>query len=221
MLRLRFKFACALGALACGVLLGRPSAAALITFDSIVPSEIIYSGLEHEGAVFTSDHFHLYGRMRPQPDVADNGSTWLGFESGRGEAVTMSLLDHSLFSLLSLDLSEFYGISVNDRPDAQVVTLVGTTGGGETVAHQLFLDSSRADGIGGVTDFEPFSLPDTFTDLSSVTLFGTRLDGRDGGLAVDNILYVSVPEPASVSLLGLGIVGLIWSRRRHRSDRHR
>jgi hypothetical protein len=179
----------------------------------LIAVEAVYVGLDYEGVNFSSDHFHIHGRMKPQPDFADNGTSYLGYESGRGDAITMSLLSGGLFSLLSLDLAEFYSIVVPLRPDAEVLTLLGTTANGAILTHQLFLDGNRADGIGGIEDFEHFLIPN-FTDLFSVTFVGTLLSGADGGVSLDNIEYVSVPEPAMLSLLTAGLIGVFASRRR-------
>jgi hypothetical protein len=41
---------------------------------------------------------------------------------------------------------------------------------------------------GSANDFQPFALPATFSDLTSVLFYGIRADGYDGGIAMDNLV---------------------------------
>ena len=101
-------------------------------------------------------------------------------------------------TLLSID---FFDIETKEN---------GTTPGGDNTI-QLF-------GIGGVEIMaDTFYTPDTGGDrtwdrlpfnVSGVLSMRIHMGGSG---AIDNIVFV--PEPASLSLLGIGLLGLAWLRR--------
>lgn len=198
--------------------------AVVLTFDEIPAQEAIQTSVDSGGYHFTSNHMHTYG-CGHWDLVASNGTTHLGYESGRGAPITMTRADGGTFSLLSLDASEFYPNSGGDRPNAEFLRIVGTWLDGATATLDVVLDGILADGTGGVVDFEHFTLPALFTNVSSIIFTGLRFEGRDGGVAIDNLDVevggvvtppdsTHVPEPGTLALLGMGLLGMGAARRR-------
>jgi len=167
--------------------------AQVLTFDEMAPdpqrNPILGSVMcsASTGFRFQSDHFHVIGQDYPAPFAWD-GSTFLGYESGRGFPIVLEREGTGTFSLFSLDAGEFYGAHDPEHPDAEWITLTGYQAGGGIVTHSFFLDGIR-DGSGGLPDFEHFVLPPTFVNLRSVVFNGWLQGNIPGGLAFDNLEY--------------------------------
>ena len=131
---------------------GQAEAQQLLTFDELAPTQIPILGsvvcANATGFRFFSEHFHLIGGTFLQ-DFSSNGTTHIGYESGRGFPITMERVGGGTFSLFSLDAAEFYAVPGTDRPDAQMLTITGFQQGGGTVSYTVNLDGIH-DGPGGV-----------------------------------------------------------------------
>jgi Concanavalin A-like lectin/glucanases superfamily/Bacterial Ig domain len=179
---------------------GSPADAQVLTFNELAPPDNpILGSIEcvanGSGFRFFSDHFHLIGigNTAVFEGFTSNDTAHIGYESGRGFPVTMARVGAGTFSLFSLDAAEFYAQPVPDRPDAERLTITGFQAGGGTVTHTLTLDGVR-DGPAGVVDFQHFTLPGTFVNLTSVVFTGLRGVDEAGGVSVDNLEYtLSVP----------------------------
>jgi hypothetical protein len=105
----------------------------------------------------------------------------------------------------------------------QQITVTGNKVGGTTVSATLFLDGIF-DGPGGQPDFQTFAFGPEWANLVSVVLLGTGGTSPFPGLsplnyfAIDNVVVdtAAVPEPGTLTLLGLGSAYLIRRRRRNR-----
>ena len=201
-----------------GFLLALTSASAeavVLAFD-VPPSETIYTSAEVDGFLIASGHFHLFG----DGYFASNGTTYLAYESARGYPFTVSKAGGGTFSLRAFDGAEAVTTAPADRPAAEAIGVRGTRADGSTVTAVLTLDGVHDGGASGsADDFQPFILPPEFSDLTSVLFYGVRSDGRDGGIAVDNLNIdigastgdaspptVSVSSPAAGNVAGTVLV---------------
>lgn len=204
------------------MLCGGAAQATILTFDEIPGTENIQNHLDYQGFTFTSSHMHFYGCGHAgYEDIAFNGTTKIGYEGDRGSPITMSRQDGGAFNLLSLDVAEFFANGLYpDKPNADFLTITGTLLGGGLVSYNLFLDGINDGPFGTLADFQHFVLPNLFSNVTSLLFTGLRLDGvTSGGVSLDNLEVtdsstVSVPEPGSLGLLGISLLGLAAARRR-------
>jgi hypothetical protein len=161
-----------------------------------------------EGFSFSSTHQHICDSTRT--DLVSNGSNYLSTEEP--VVITMVDLGGGRFNISQIDLAE-QALSP-DITNATSVRITGYRFGGTTVVGTFTLDGI-ADGAGGVDDFETFELH--FANLLFLTFegLGAVPPGTFGpAFSVDNIVVRRIAEPATLALLGIGLAGLAFSRRK-------
>ena len=139
---------------------------------------------------------------------ASNGTQFLGLDAFGGPTTTISPVGGGPFAFSSIDVGEWsFG---GGTLWARHVLVTGNLVGGGTISRTLDLDGVF-DGPGGVSDFQTFAFDASWTNLSSVILQGS---GGDPGnyFGVDNVVLSAVPEPGTLTLLGLGAAFLIRRR---------
>lgn len=193
------------------------------TFEDVTaPGNPSVNELYSAALLFTSDTFNTVS----DPDAGlldqvDNGTIYVA-EIGEDEGlpITMRRADGAPFALVSFDgaecflneaLAQHYGFGNAAAIEVTAVTVLG-----ETVSASFPLDGIK-DGPDGADDFEGFTLPVEFGNVTSATFGGTRPVGGRGAIAVDNIVTeVPIPEPASIVLTGIAVMTLAMVRRKTR-----
>jgi hypothetical protein len=202
------------------MLSGGAAQATILTFDEIPGTENIQTHLDYQGFTFTSTHMHFYGCAHAgYEDIAFNGTTKLGAEGDWGGPITMSRQDGGAFSLLSLDIAEFFNNGLYpDKPNADLLNLTATLLDGSQVSWDLVLDGINDGPFGTLEDFQHVVLPDLFVNVTELVFTGVRLAASNfGGFSIDNLEVgdpVSVPEPGTLGMMGMGLLAAAAARRR-------
>jgi hypothetical protein len=173
------------------------AAPVILDFEGVAP-DITQTAV---GNTYTEDGYRLYNPG--QSDAAavvdrlgqnTTGSDYYTWDSPlANNPVTLTAVNDSLFSLNSLDIGSKDGISL------ATFSIIGHLSNGNTILYQA----------SNVNAFSNVSLSG-FNNLSSVTF--AFISGDFG--AIDNLAINTVPEPTTVALLGLGLLGFAASRRK-------
>jgi PEP-CTERM motif len=149
----------------------------------------------------------------------DDGSTYLVTQGNivtgpTTSQVTVSQIGGAPFALTSIDYAKWQGPTVA----AATITVTGHRADNTMVMTTLSpVGDFTPGGLG--TDFQTATFGADWTNLASVVLLGTgATTGSLNYFAVDNVVVANapVPEPGTLSLVGLGSAYLIRRRRRNR-----
>ena len=138
-----------------------------------------------------------------ETDYANNG-TQVGFVHNGSFTLNLNSVAGDTFELTSFFGAEFWR---NGTANASTITLSATTEYGDLITEVFALDN-MLDGPGGVADFQKFYVSDAFQNLTSAKFVG------NGAFSIDDIYGVTatepqpVPEPSTLVIFSLAIIGL-------------
>jgi hypothetical protein len=185
-----------------------------------------------EGAIFNFDANNVSGHTANAQDnsgmgynSADGALTWTETGASPGAAVTwgsgngVGFYPPTEFAARPVDLSNYKFAKIRLRvqstvPGEDVPVQFYTQGAGFSY-HDAGDQTIQADGQYHLMTFSLAGVP----DLAETQFHGINLGAHNStwSVRIDYLEYTSVPEPASVALLGLGGLGVLGLIRRKRS----
>lgn len=192
-----------LGAVGALAIAGTAKADTTINFDDLSNNAAVSSSYGSSGQVTAAwtTSSTIYAYNEGYGDL-NNGGSLVAYAQGNNATMTLTLTAASGYNVLlkSFDLARYTG-----NGDAAQISVV--VDGGSPAVSNINTGSNHYSA-------SSLSYQGTTIALSILESTGTS------DIAIDNIVYgqsaVAVPEPAALSLLGLGVLGLI--RRRNSID---
>lgn len=191
--------------------------ALVVDFESIPASSAgtqLGTTVTTQGFTFTQfqGSNRIFSTDSTNPGLAANGTQYILDDTSPGSHFFITESSGAAFDLLSFDAAEAFAQPQQQTQNAVGIGLQANQVGGNVLQAQFLLDGV-IDGPGGVADFETFTLPATWVNLTSVHIAWASLPNQNpiSVFAIDNF-NVIVPEPVTATLICAGV--LILSRRR-------
>jgi hypothetical protein len=200
-------------------LLALSGAAGAVTIDfDDVPEGTESTAYVSGGYVFAGDArgvlYHTDGQTCI-PACASNGTRTLlaaGSLFGFTDQITMTRLGGGTFTLTAIDAGEAISEVAFAEFSAAQIDYIGFLGGVAVITGSFVLDGI-IDGPGDLNDFQSFGINGVLADMFVFTGFGGS--GGNNGFSLDNLTIqeATVPEPATLALALLGLLGIGVRRR--------
>ena len=187
----------AISAIALLLLFSFPANATIVDFDAFAPQDTVLNVISYQGLDFTrfgSNGFMLdWDNTSTNPSPNSNGTPaliFLGFGGPSEDFVRITKTGGGIFDLNSLDMT----ISWYDT----------------NASEQIFINGNPITLFQGI---QTYNL--NLTGVTQVDVTGFP----DGYWLMDNVVYdaTAVPEPGTLTLMGMGMAGVALIRRRKRA----